>query len=98
LRSSSFKALLLVGAIAGFGCRDTTRPSRAGASVILISIDTLRADRVGAYGSKAGLTPNLDALAREGVVFEETYSHAPLTLPAHASRRATVCATTSVTR
>lgn len=59
-------------------------PSK-GASVILISIDTLRPDRLGAYGSRAGLTPNLDAFAPGAVVFEEAYSHVPLTLPAHAS-------------
>lgn len=76
-------ALLFAGLCA---CRGDSRaaPSK-GASVILVSIDTLRSDRLGAYGSKAGLTPNLDALAPEAVVFEEAYSHAPLTLPAHAS-------------
>jgi tetratricopeptide (TPR) repeat protein len=56
-----------------------------GAPVVLISIDTLRADRLPAYGYAAGRTPALDALAREGIVFEDVYSHCPLTLPAHAS-------------
>ena len=54
-------------------------------SVLLVSIDTLRADRLPAYGYSAGRTPHLDALARRGVVFEDVYSHCPLTLPAHAS-------------
>lgn len=49
-------------------------------NVILISIDTLRADRVG-----RGLTPNLDAFARQSMRFRAAWSHCPLTLPAHAS-------------
>ena len=57
----------------------------ADCSVLLVSIDTLRADRLPAYGYRAGSTPHLDALARRGVVFEDVYSHCPLTLPAHAS-------------
>ena len=54
-------------------------------SVLLVTIDTLRADRVGAYGGPAGLTPNLDALAAGGAVFEEAVASVPLTLPAHAT-------------
>jgi choline-sulfatase len=50
-----------------------------------VTIDTLRADRLGAYGDTAARTPNLDRLARESVVFEKAYSPAPITLPAHAS-------------
>jgi len=55
------------------------------ASVVLVSIDTLRADRLPLYGYAKGATPGLDALGREGIVFERVYSHCPLTLPAHAS-------------
>ena len=54
-------------------------------SVLLITIDTLRADRVGAYGDAKARTPALDALARQGVVFERAYTPAPITLPAHVS-------------
>jgi arylsulfatase A-like enzyme/Tfp pilus assembly protein PilF len=54
-------------------------------SVLLVSIDTLRADHLPAYGYAAGSTPSLDALARRGIVFEDVYSHCPLTLPAHAA-------------
>jgi arylsulfatase A-like enzyme len=50
-----------------------------------VSIDTLRADHVGAYGARTGATPNLDALAAEGVVFENALTPVPVTLPAHAS-------------
>jgi arylsulfatase A-like enzyme/Tfp pilus assembly protein PilF len=55
------------------------------APVVLVSIDTLRADHLPLYGYKAGSTPNLDRLGREGIVFDDVYSHCPLTLPAHAS-------------
>ena len=54
-------------------------------SIILVSIDTLRADRLGAYGSDRGLTPHLDAVAADGAVFEQAVSPAPWTLPAHVS-------------
>jgi len=59
----------------------------AGASppVILITIDTLRADRVGCYGDEKASTPTLDQLAREGEIFDRLYAPAPLTLPSHAS-------------
>src|SRR5881275_189153 len=53
--------------------------------IILISIDTLRADHLPAYGYKKVRTPAIDALAADGVVFERAYSHAPQTLPAHAA-------------
>ena len=53
--------------------------------MLLITIDTLRADRVGAFGGPAGLTPTLDRLASEGVQLTRAYTAAPLTLPAHAS-------------
>ena len=53
------------------------------ANVLLVTIDTLRADRVGAYGSRAGLTPTLDRLAAEGVRIDRAYAHVPLTLPSH---------------
>lgn len=54
-------------------------------SVLLVTIDTLRADRVGAYGDAAARTPSLDALARDGVLFERAFTPVPLTLPAHAT-------------
>jgi arylsulfatase A-like enzyme/Flp pilus assembly protein TadD len=53
--------------------------------VLLITLDTTRADRIGAYGYKTAATPNLDRLAAAGVRFEQALSPAPLTLPAHAS-------------
>src|SRR5271170_3336201 len=53
-------------------------------SVILITIDTLRADHVGCYGAQRVKTPTLDALAHDGVVFERAISQVPLTWPSHA--------------
>ncbi|HSF17524.1 MAG TPA: sulfatase-like hydrolase/transferase [Vicinamibacteria bacterium] len=53
-------------------------------NVLLISIDTLRADHLGAYGASPG-TPRLDALAKAGVVFERAVAQVPITLPSHAS-------------
>jgi arylsulfatase A-like enzyme/Flp pilus assembly protein TadD len=58
----------------------TDRPN-----VILITLDTVRADRMGFLGSKLGLTPQLDALASQGVVFEHAYSQAPITPASHAT-------------
>ena len=52
---------------------------------VLISIDTLRADHVGAYGDSNQLTPHLDQLARDGVLFERAITSSPWTLPAMAS-------------
>ncbi len=53
-------------------------------NVLLVTIDTLRADAVGAYGGRA-LTPNLDRLAARGARFEFAHAHAVVTLPSHAS-------------
>ena len=59
--------------------------SPEGPNVILISIDTLRADRLGSYGHNRDTTPNIDSVAAKGVVFENAYSQAPWTLPAMAT-------------
>jgi arylsulfatase A-like enzyme/tetratricopeptide (TPR) repeat protein len=70
------------------GCRQAA-PSRASSSerpnVLLVTIDTLRADHVGCYGYKAASTPTIDALAGRGVRFDTAVAHAPLTGPSHAS-------------
>ncbi|MFZ0480886.1 MAG: sulfatase-like hydrolase/transferase [Terriglobales bacterium] len=54
-------------------------------NIILITLDTTRADRMGFLGSTRGLTPNLDGLARQSVVFTHAYAQAPLTTISHAS-------------
>ena len=53
--------------------------------LLLVTVDTLRADHLGAYGSELGLTPHLDALADESLVFESAYAAAPLTVPSIAT-------------
>ncbi len=52
-------------------------------NVIVITLDTTRADRMGFLGSARGLTPNLDAMAQQGVVFSRAYAHVPLTTASH---------------
>ena len=54
-------------------------------NIILITMDTTRADRMGFLGSERGLTPNLDALALDSVVFTRAYAQAPLTPASHAT-------------
>jgi len=80
------RRLVALGLIAAcVGCVPRPADTYRRAPVILISIDTLRADHLGAYGYRLGHTPILDDFGRRGVVFESVYSHCPLTLPAHAS-------------
>jgi arylsulfatase A-like enzyme/thioredoxin-like negative regulator of GroEL len=52
-------------------------------NIILITLDTTRADRMGFLGSKRGLTPNLDAIARQGIAFTRAYAHVPITTASH---------------
>jgi choline-sulfatase len=54
-------------------------------NIILITLDTTRADRMGFLGSDRGLTPNLDALSKQSVVFTKAYAQVPLTTPSHAA-------------
>ncbi len=56
-----------------------------GMNLLVITLDTTRADRIGAYGYQGVETPTIDRLAREGILFEHTMAVAPLTLPAHCS-------------
>jgi len=86
---AALAALIAVAAAAWFfssrGSPPLTSGACRGCNVLLITIDTLRADRVGAFGGPAGLTPSLDRLASEGIQLTRAYTAAPLTLPAHAS-------------
>lgn len=61
------------------------KPPEKPPNILLITLDTTRADRMGFLGSKRGLTPNLDALARDSAVFTHAYSQAPLTPTSHAT-------------
>jgi choline-sulfatase len=66
-------------------CTSTGPPKPAAANLLLITVDTLRADRLGAYGYARARTPTLDALAKAGTTFERAYSASPVTLPSHAT-------------
>jgi arylsulfatase A-like enzyme len=65
----------------GTACSTSAQSS----SVLLITLDTTRADRMGFLGSQRGLTPNLDIVARQAIVFEKAYTQAPLTTVSHAT-------------
>jgi arylsulfatase A-like enzyme/Tfp pilus assembly protein PilF len=81
-------ATALAAALAGCDAGAPPQPAAGGDRVeriVLVTIDTLRADRVGAYGDADAETPALDAFAAEGVRFETAISPAPLTLPSHAT-------------
>src|SRR5437868_13397708 len=74
--------------LAGCFSAHASSPPKTPAShpnIVLITLDTTRADRMGFLGSERGLTPNLDALAKQGVVFTHAYSQVPLTTPSHAA-------------
>ena len=81
----------LAGGCAALACQYAILCSTAKAgdppatSVILISVDTLRADRLSIYGSRQARTPNIDSLADRGTLFREIASQIPLTLPSHVS-------------
>jgi choline-sulfatase len=79
-------ALVVVAALlAGCGPSGSRSPGFPGAPVVLFSIDTLRADHLPAYGYAKVETPSIDALERDSILFENAYSHCPLTLPSHLS-------------
>src|SRR3954468_3340749 len=79
---------ILIGLLALSAACNRAQPAAPVAPVrhiLIISIDTLRADRVGAYGYATARTPSLDALARAGVRFDRAFATAPITLTSHAS-------------
>ena len=85
MRSPS--ALLLAWLLLGCG-DDTPEPATAPArrpNVLLVSLDTTRADALACYGNKIASTPVLDTLARQGTRFSRAFSVTPLTIPAHSS-------------
>jgi choline-sulfatase len=77
-------ALVLLAAGAWWLWPRPTAPD-AGPDVLLVTIDTVRADHVGCYGDRRAATPVMDGLAARGVRFEEAVAQVPLTLPSHAS-------------
>jgi len=82
------RVLVIVAALCCAACRSPqpdAPPAAPVRSVLLITIDTLRADRVGAYGDTSARTPVMDGLARRGVRFSNAFAAAPITLPSHAT-------------
>lgn len=78
-----FAVAVAAAAIGGWRVARETAPHRG--PIVLISIDTLRADHLPAYGYTGVATPNIDALVRDGVIFDRAYAHSPQTLPSHAT-------------
>jgi arylsulfatase A-like enzyme len=80
-REVAVLALSLVLLGCGADCTPRSGPVRP--NVVLVTIDTLRADHLGCYGSQTVQTPHLDRLAREGVLFERAWAQTHLTAPSH---------------
>ena len=78
-------AVLLAAAALGAACARAPRPPRAARHLVIVTVDTLRADRVGCYGSTTVATPHLDRIAREGALAPDASAHVPLTRPSHVS-------------
>jgi len=86
LRASSSAAVLLALFVASTGGAAAAEPAAAGGpAVVLITLDTTRADHLGAWGWPHARTPNLDALAARGTRFARCDSAVPITLPSHAT-------------
>ena len=84
-RMSLGRLTALVACCGLLGLAQGSGSAALGPNVLLITIDTLRADRLGSDGYAAARTPVLDALAREGVRFADATAQAPLTHPSHAA-------------
>jgi len=81
-RRAAHPALFGLAALAAaIGCGEPPAPRH----LVLVSVDTLRADHLGVYGAERPLTPNLDALAQQSLVFTHAYAPAPYTLPSVAT-------------
>ena len=78
-------AAALAIAVVSCGRPAAPAPPAVRPNLVLITLDTTRADRIGAYGYAAARTPRLDALARDGVRFNDATTQAPITGPAHAA-------------
>jgi choline-sulfatase len=90
LRSNPMKPSFVIVALtslilAACGAGTSRDSSLNRPNVLLVTIDTLRADHVGCYGYTSATTPAIDGLAKRGVRFETAVAHAPLTGPSHAS-------------
>jgi arylsulfatase A-like enzyme/Flp pilus assembly protein TadD len=80
-----FRRLILILTALTALCAAAETPAKPALNVVLITIDTLRADHLGCYGYKQIKTPNIDGLAADGVRFENAFAVVPVTLPSHSS-------------
>lgn len=86
LAGAAFALLAALAAVFAGDARSWVRRRRLrAANVVLITLDTLRADHLGCYAPGRVRTPGLDSLAADGVLFEEAVAQTPLTLPSHAT-------------
>ncbi|MEE8581760.1 MAG: sulfatase-like hydrolase/transferase, partial [Myxococcota bacterium] len=83
IRHRPLRAAALISALWLAACAEVQAPARP--DVLMITLDTTRADHLGCYGYGRPTSPNLDALAGESLLFERAYSTSSWTLPAHAS-------------
>ena len=84
----AFRSLLFLLAALSviLGCKKSVEQEAAKRpNLVFVTVDTLRADRLGSYGFKQARTPNFDRLAREGVRVEHAVAATPITLPSHAT-------------
>ncbi len=84
-RTGTAVAALLSAAFFLAGCKPGAPADASGMNLLVITLDTTRADALGLYGNRDATTPEIDRLGRAGLVFEQCYTPAPLTLPAHCS-------------
>ena len=84
-RRSAFTPTMIVATLLAWALPATRGAQPTATPVILISIDTLRADHLSCYGYSRLATPHIDSLARGGTVFTEVSAQAPITLPSHVS-------------
>ncbi|MCJ7485609.1 MAG: sulfatase, partial [Candidatus Aminicenantes bacterium] len=82
MNTKFLKAALVVLVVVG-GAWVPAAVSGADHNVLLVTLDTIRTDRLSCYGSKFVQTPRIDGLAAHGALFERAFAHAPLTLPCH---------------
>jgi choline-sulfatase len=84
------RVLLVVACFCVAGCSGGSPPqplatAPAAQNLVIVTIDTMRADRVGVYGDRSARTPTIDGIARRGALFASAFATAPITLPSHAS-------------
>ncbi|MDD8014755.1 MAG: sulfatase-like hydrolase/transferase [Acidobacteriota bacterium] len=84
-KASPLGAALLAAFSLAVGPRAAFPEAKKELNILLITIDTLRADKLGCYGNRDPLTPNIDGLAAQGFLFDQAFAHAPTTLPSHTS-------------